>query len=208
MYKKNKSLIFIAILIIFLLAIFIIAFSWESKEENIDPTKIAACPTFYFRINHLDSENFSLILSDSTSESLSMLARGQVDYAVGGRSLLPHEPNFNFSVVGHGFSFLSDQTKVIYDYQLSNIPLYTDLDIEILRENFGDLDYIAVDDVYDYLEDNIVITEWDNSDFNRAEIVHLIRYDNSRVIESRLPTVFCQNICDYSIVDNIKNSIN
>ncbi len=208
MYKKNKTLIFVSIIIIFLLVIFILTFSWERTEKDLNVIKIAACPTFYYKINKLNSDNFSVILTNSTSESLKLLESGQVDYAVGGRTLLPYEPRFDFNVIGEGFSFLSDKSKIIYDYQLKNHLIYTDLDLDVLKKNFGDLNYNLVDNIYNYLKDNIVITSWDNTDFDRAEIVHLLKFDNSRIIESRLPTVFCKNICNYAIIDNIKKTVN
>jgi len=208
MIKGNKTLIFISILIVFLFTIFILVFAWEDKKKDLDLIKVAACPTFYYKINKLNSDNFSVILTNSTSESLNMLKLGQVDYALGGRILFPHEPNFEFNVVGEAFSFLSSQSKIVYDYQLLKHSIYTDLDIDILKKNFGDLDYIAVDNVYNHLENNIVVTSWDNTDFSRAEIIHLLKHDNSRIIESRLPTVFCYDKCSYNIIDNIKKAIN
>ncbi len=207
MYKKNKILIFFSIFIVFLFSIFIILIL-EDKEKDSDLVKVVACPSFYYRINKLNSAKFSLILTSSTSESLKILESGQADYAVGGRILYSHEPSFDLSIIGEGFSFLSNKSRIVYNYQLQDHLIYTDLDTDILSKNFGDLNYNIVDDVYKYLEDAIVITSWDNTDFNRAEIVHLLNNDNSRNIKSRLPTVFCQNKCNYDIISNIKKILN
>lgn len=210
MFKNYKNLIFLFLLstLIFISYYFMLK---RSNEENIvDIISIAACPTFYYRLGNLkNNENYSIILTDSTAVSLEMLANLEVDYAIGGREIMPYEPNFNYQAIGEGFSFISNETLVIYDYELSSYLIYSDLDKEILIENFGDLDYNIVEDVYEYLKDgNLIITTWENSDFNKAKIVHLLKADNLRNIKSRLPTVFCQKTCNNDIIENIKNVMN
>ncbi len=210
MLKKYKNLIFLFLLSVSIFISYFLIFNKNNEETVVDIITIAACPTFYYRLDNLkNNENYSIILTDSTAISLEMLGKRQVDYAVGGREIMPYEPNFNYEAIGEGFSFISNESLVIYDNDLLSYTLYTDLDLDLLRSNFGDLNYEIVDDVYDYLKDNnIIITSWENSDFNRARIVHLLKDDNLRNIKSRLPTVFCQKTCNYDIIDDIKNLMN
>ncbi len=206
---KYKSLIIILFSLIVIIALVLIFSKNIENDENHSIIKISACPTFYQFLKKLNNnDNYFIIPTSSTSESLEMLENEEVDYAVGGRILMPGEANFSVVTIGEGFSFLSDKNLVVYDYNLSSYKLYTDLDLDLLRDNFGDLNYEIVDNVYDYLENNIVITSWENTDFNQAAIIHILKADNSRNIKSRLPTVFCKKICNDDIIKNIKNIIN
>lgn len=209
MFKKYKNFIFIIISLLILILILFIIFRNVIEKNNVSLIKIATCPTFYSKLSQLNSSsNYSVILTSSTSASLKMLEDNEVNYALGGRVLMPEEASFSFEVIGDGFSFLSDKTKSIYDYNLVNYTIYSDLNIDLLRANFGDLNYQKVDIVYNYLENNIVITSWENTDYSQSEIVHILKADNNRNIKSRIPIVFCQNICNDDIIKDIKNIIN
>jgi hypothetical protein len=168
MLKKYHKFIIIIILLIILIILFFILFKSLVKEDKNDSlVRIATCPTFYQFLNQLNNNhNYSVILTSSTSASLAMLEKKYVDYAVGGRKLMPEERNFNFVVVGEGFSFISDKSFFLYDYDLGLYPIYSDLDLDLLKTNFGDLNYQIVDNVYDYLKTNIVMTSWENTDYS------------------------------------------
>lgn len=203
--KKNYFkyfLLFFVIIFFILVLIFIL-----NKNEKI--VKIAVCPSFYNSLkNGLDKDYYSVILTNSTSESLALLSQKKVDYALGGRILRPEEPRFNYRIIGDGFSFLAFKELTIYDYNLSLYPIFTDLDTNLVKENFGSLDISLVDDVYEYLEAGVIITSWDNTDYSRASIVHLLKVDDSRNLKSRLPIVYCYNNCQKNVVSEIKNIIN
>lgn len=209
MFKKYKNLIIIIISFLILFILFFIFLKNIKEDDSYDLVKIATCPTFYSNLSQLNSiDHFSVILTSSTSDSLAMLEKRQVDYALGGRTLMPEEQNFSFEIIGEGFSFLSDRSFSLYDYNLSSHTIYSDINLDVLKANFGDLNYQIVDNIYDYLEDNLIITAWENTDYTQAEIVHLLRFDNSRNIKSRIPIVYCQNTCDNDIIKKIRNIIN
>lgn len=205
----NKKILFITTLSLFIFIVAALIFVFNKEKESSSTVKVATCPTFYESLNKLNNKSdYSIILTSSTGASLAMLRRGQVDYVLGGRILYPNEANFNQQIIGEGFSFLSQRNFSVYDYDLYSYPIYSDLSEDLLRENFGNLDYNIVDDVYDHLNENLVITSWENTDFSRAEIVHLLRVDGSKNIKSRLPIVFCYDKCQNEIVEDIKGVVN
>jgi hypothetical protein len=200
---KNKK-----IFIIFLIVVIIILFLFFFYNKQKEPYKISVCPTFYnFLNNNLDNEEFLVILTSSTSESLDLLEKKEVDYALGGRVLKPDEKKFNYHIIGEGLSFLSFASLTIYDYDLSRYPIFTDLDIQNIEDLFGKLDIQVVDNVYDYLEKGLIITSWDNTDYSRAEVAHLLRVDGSRNLYSRLPIVYCSKNCPDNVIEKIKKTL-
>lgn len=201
--NKNHYLIFTLVLLMALVIFY------SNKKEGLEKIKIAVCPSFYETLSQgLNSNDFSVVLTPSTASSLSLLSQGRVDYVLGGRILRPDEPSFNSEIVGQGLSFLAIDQLYIYDYELSLYPIFSDLDPNLLEANFGSLKLSLVDNVYDFLSEGIIITSWDNTDYARAEIVHLLRADDSRNLKSRLPIVYCPSDCKDDIIIKIKNLIN
>lgn len=144
----------------------------------------------------LDLEKYQVIETESTAQSIALLKNGQVDMILAGRTLKPNEPQLDHLLIEDGYSFLSSQEKIIFINQLNNYNIYTDLDAETIKEKFFVEKIETVDNVYEYLNKGIVITSWENTNYNKAEIIHLLDRGGERVILSRRPTVYCPNACD------------
>ena len=83
----------------------------------------------------------------------------------------------------------------LYENELNNYQIYTDLNREEIREKFNLSKIIQVDNIYQYMDKGIIITSWENTDFSQAETVHLIQSDGERVALTRRPTLYCSNSC-------------
>ncbi len=200
---KNKIIIPTILFIVIAIGFFV--FSFDKQDENqiltdaIPPqekTKIAACPTCYELSKKLDLEKYQIINTNSTAQSIAFLESGQVDMILAGRTLKPNEPQMDYLLIDEGYSFLSNQETTIFIDQLNNYNVYTDLNAEELKEKFLIKNIQTVDNVYEYLDKGIIITSWENTDYNQAEIVHLLERDGERVKLSRRPTIYCPNVCD------------
>jgi hypothetical protein len=174
----------------------------EVKKEK---TKIASCPTYYQRLkNSLDLSNYEVIATSSTAESLDLLKKDRVEAVIAGRILKPNEPKFNSIVLKEGCSFLAQKTQNIYLEDLSNYNFYTDLDLEIIKEKFSIDKIEKVENVYDYLEKGIIITSWKNNDYLKAEIIHLLEKNNTRVEFSRQATFYYKNKIKSDIIYDVE----
>lgn len=67
---------------------------------------------------------------------------------------------------------------------------------KIIKEKHEQRKIQTVDNVYKYLDKGIVITSWENADYTKAEIFHLLERNGERVRLSRRPTLYCPNVCD------------
>ncbi len=191
---SNKSLLVFLCLVVCL----VVVLNKDSigglfKKEK---TVIVACPTYHKIIEKIDSDNYEFVFSSSTAESLNLLQNGQADMALSGRVLKPNEPFFSSLVAGEGYSFLADKPALVYSYELNNYKFYTDLKIESVKDNLQIKNVEKVDNVYDYLEKGIVITSWENTDYSRAEIVHLFKDNGKRLELSRRPVIYCSSSCN------------
>lgn len=200
----KKSFIFVSILF---MALFLSA--CDDKQdvlENIEKMKISACPTFqsFFEEN----EKIDLIRSNSTSQSLSLLKNWTVDYAIGWRTPKPNE-NFEYKNLWSGYSFLSKNSQTISDQDLQKIKFYTDLQqVSDIKKIFWIQSLEKVENIYDYIQENIIISSWENTDYSKANIVHVLRPNWERYIESRIPILYCKEKCDKNIIKTIKEFLN
>lgn len=196
--------IFISILLIaaFSIGCFIIVNtnidSRADANELPDSTiiKVAACPTCFDLAKNIQAEKYEIIKTGSTAESLVLLQNNTVDLVLAGRTLKPHEPQMDSLLIKQGYSFLSSSNATIFIDQLKNYKIYTDLDEEELKQNFNIEKIQTVDNVYEYLDEGIIITSWENTDYTKAAIVHVLENNNRRVRLSRRPTVYCPNVCE------------
>lgn len=178
----------------------------EVKKEKI---RIASCPTYYQKLkNSLELSDYKVIATSSTAESLDLLKKNQVEAVVAGRTLKPNESNFYSIVLKEGFSFLSQKSQTIYWDDLVNYNVYTDLDPEIIKEEFLIKKIKRVESVYDYLEEGIIITSWENTDYSKAELVHLLEKDNTRADFSRQATFYYKDELEHIIVGDIEKIFN
>ncbi len=198
--KKTLIILFSVIVI----AVIWVAFNFDKRDDatvGISQTpaperiKIAACPTCFALSDKLDTQKYHVIPTESTAQSIALLESGQVDMILAGRTLKPHEPQLDYMVIDEGYSFLSSHEQVVYIDQIKNEPMYTDISPEIITNIFPMQQIEHVDNIYDYLDQGIVITSWENTDYTRAAIVHVLEENGQRERLSRRPTVYCLNVC-------------
>lgn len=206
-FSYNKF--FIALLLIFF--IFFLSACNLNKDKkdndaNLVPTrlKIAACPTCYELIKDIQLDNYEIIPTMSTAESLLLLQNQEVDMILAGRTLKFDEPDLPHLLIKDGYSVLSAQEETIYLSELLDYIIYTDLNPQVVQSFFPAQVVNKVDDVYQYLDQGIIVTTWENTDYARASIVHLLENDGSRVELSRRPTVYCSQTCDQFAQDLVQ----
>lgn len=157
-------------------------------------TRIAVCPTFAdYNLDGLFPD-IELVPTNSTAQSLSMLRDDRVDHVVAGRKLLPHEEYLNFKstiLENVGYSFLSSLVNSITTRDYDGVDFFTDLDVDVLKKELGIKTITKVDDVYAFLDKGVVITSVENTDYTRADLVHVFEADQSRRVRlSRTPILY------------------
>jgi hypothetical protein len=198
---------------IFTVVVLVIFFLGNSKQTEPmlttslptkEKIKIAACPTCYEADKKLDKEKYEIVPTATTAESATLLARGSVDMLLAGRTLKPSEAAADFLVLTGGYSFLGDKQLNLDINEIKDRTIFTDLDPVELKNNLPDFTFKQVDDVYDYITKGIVLTTWENTDYSRAEIVHVYENNGRRLAMSRRPTLYCPTNCQDEVATDIK----
>ena len=166
---------------IFILGIGIfVSLGSESSEtliyENGDEKKrikIAACPTCIDSVGTIEDERYEIVPTASTAESLQLLRYEEVDMILAGRTLKPGEAKMEAIVLEQGYSFLSKEGGFLYRDELHDQTFYTDLKKEEIEKKIALETIQEVEDVYEYIDQGIIITSWENTDYGRAKIVHI-----------------------------------
>lgn len=195
---KNKIITLIVLVLVIIAGFFIFNFNRQNKDQNVmkeslvqEKIKIAVCPTYYELSDKLDINKYQIIKTNSTAQSVNLLNNNEVDIILSGRTLKPDEPQLNHLLIGDGYSFLSNQELTIYIDQLNQYNIYTDLsNTEELKEKLFTKKIETVKNVYEYLDKGIVITSWENTDYDKIKIVHLLEENGERVKLSRRATVY------------------
>ncbi len=204
---KNINILIAGLAIVIFSALAITILNSKADEIDTQKTKVAVCPTYYELAQNLDPQKYEIIHTSSTSESLSLLQEMRVETVLAGRTPKPNEKNNLDSVIlDEGYSFLSSESMSIYGKDLKNYNIYTDLPANTF-ENIPEIEKIQqVDDVYEYPDKGIIITSWENTDYNRAEIVHVMETADKRLAISRQPTIYCLDSCKKNHIETlIKN---
>lgn len=196
----NKNTIFI-ILLFFLITLSM--FFIKNGNSNIknaennnmveNKIKVAVCPTFYdYNLSNI-LNNYETIKTSSTAESLNLLSSNLVDYVLAGRKLKPNEENndLEFKILENiGYSFLSNKINSITTEYFDSHVFYTDLDLENIKKDLNIKNIQKVDNIYDYLDNGIIITLIENTDYSRANLVHVLDENNNRLKLSRTPILY------------------
>lgn len=167
MQVKNNPTIILSILVLVVSGFFTWQYFSASSELERDISEqdkkiiIAACPTCYELAKKLDSEKYDLIPTASTAESVALLVNKKADMILAGRTLKQYEPDLPSLILRDGYSFLGKEEQIINESDLAEYDIYTDLDREELQEVFGPLKFQTVEDVYQYLNDGLIITSWE-----------------------------------------------
>lgn len=184
--------------------------SLNACDFPLGKKRIAACPTFHRHLKILDQEKFDFYLTGSTAESLDLLENHKVDIVLAGRTLMPYEKESANKMAGDNdkyYSFLSKDTRTIYSERFDLYDFYTDLPEDEIRRDLNIERVRRVGEVYEYLDKGIIITSWNNTNFNKANIVHVLNQDGSRLELSRIPIIYYRNECDLNLIGEIEESI-
>ncbi len=170
----------------------------KPEEETLI---IAACPTFHYILDEIDLKG---IRTESTAKSLELLENGNVDLVISGRPLKIDEADFFFEIVGSGYDFVSVNGMIINESEMSSMIFYTDMDIKDVLSDFkylSDENLNEVDDIDDYLDKGIVITQLNEM---KGENVHVFKNNGHRVRSSRRPRLYFKSHPDKEIIERIK----
>ncbi len=157
--------------------------------------RIAACPTFHYKLEELEKNGFEVVRTDSTADNIRKLSEKTIDAFISGRALRPGEPDFRSEVVGEGFSFIFSERIDVTVEQLNyvDVVFYTDQDPGKVIETFGFVEEENIevtDSVYEKLDEGIVITSVENTDYSSSGMVNVYNEDGKRVRQSRTPVLY------------------
>lgn len=220
---KNKLILIILGFVAILTILFLSSRTGESLDSSSgdilgdtgtrNRMRIAVCPTFYSLVDDLDTEKYEIVRTASTAENIILIESGEVEYMIPGRALAPWEPELDSIVLSddesYSFIGLIEEPLYITDERndLENFSIYTDQDPDRIEELFGVSDVNFVRDVYQHLEDGIIITSWGNTSYAQGIPVSILNEDGSRVAESRRGTLYCLDTCDTAPVRRLLNDI-
>lgn len=160
---------------------------------DLEGNEIASCPTFWHMLEGLEDEDLEKYYTESTGQNVQGVLSGDIDAFISGRALHPEEPDLNRKILGPGFSFISDESREVFVGSLDEYEFYTDESKEEVIDSFEgitDDNLHRVEDVYGYLENGLVITSLENTDYSRGEIVHVLYENGSRHRYSRTPALY------------------
>jgi len=205
---SKKYLIPILIIMLAVASVFVISRSEAKKSGDKiikkEKIKIATCPTYYDILSSLDGEEYEVIKTDSSSASLYLLGEFMVDYVLSGRPLKPGEGIFQREYIAkNGYSFVGNEERVINKDSLNSEVICTDIDRHEVEINFNLL-ATQVDNIKECPQEAIVVTSWDNTNYEEVSPIHVINSDGSRHFLSRTPIVYCQEECPEKIINQIK----
>ncbi len=172
--------------------------SQDSHRASNEPggqekIRIATCPTYYEVGENMNTEEYEVIKTASTAESLSLINNDEVNMILAGRMLKPEEPQLLFEISGVGYSFISDKELSIQEEEIAAYNFYTDLSSNYIIDTFSHMisDNVSeVENIYSYLDQGIGITSAENTDYSRGNLVHIYNRDGTRLSFSRTPILY------------------
>lgn len=150
-----------------------------------------------------------MVKTNSTAESISLLRNGDVAIVLSGRKPLVNESDLVYKIASlpNRYSFLSKDSKTVSSEELSSMTAYTDQDTVTIRNLFNINKVENVENVYTFLDKGVVIASWENSDYTKASVVHVLQSNGTRHQNSRIPVIYSRNekILDdmYSLLNNL-----
>jgi hypothetical protein len=169
----------------------------EEAEKEI--LSVAVCPSFYNLLS--GNGSIDIIKTDSTSESLELIEKGEVDAVISGRALKKEEPQLSYQIIGDGYDFLYKDEVIILEKEMEFIPFFTNIDVDKIISDFQYIskeNILKVDNVFDYLEEGVVITLLEDKLI--GEVAHILKEDGTRVYLSRRPRI-------YYLGEEVKNEV-
>ena len=199
---EEKNFMIFGFIFIVICTVFFIIFTKKDSNnkvigvqetENSPDVVLAICPTYHFLIDNLEESGFEVIKTNSTSQSISLLREGKADLIISGRKPMPDEKDLKYRAVeleGH-YSFLSATSNSIYENNLNRYQVYTDQEVSDIRKTFNlEENIVRVENVYEYLNEGIVITSWSNTDYSQSAVVHVLNSTGVRNPYSRMPFIY------------------
>lgn len=206
--KKNTIII---VLFIILLGITISVIN--NKRENLEvkkdlkQIKIAICPTYQYLKEEINNYGYEVVKTKSTAQSINLLRKGEVNIVLSGRKPMPNESDLAYKIIllPNRYSFLSKNSKTVFSEELKSLVVYTDQDTQAIKTIFNIDNVKKVENVYMFLDKGIVITSWDNTDYKKASVVHILENNKNRHQNSRIPIIYSK---DEKLLDQIYKSLN
>lgn len=207
--KKHEYLVTFSIISIIALSGFVVVASRaQNNVNNIEQTekiKMATCPTYYNIATSLPALEYEVVRTNSTAESVGLLGNGLVDYVLSGRQLKPNEGYFEREFISkEGYSFVSTKDKIVNINNLEDEIVCTDLDKEIVETDLNLKNITQIQEISECESGSIIITSWDNTDYNKFKVVHVVNSDGSRHVLSRTPILYCRDKCPQNIINQLK----
>lgn len=205
---KNSTKITIAIIALFIITCAVGMAIMSNKEVNPDSSgkivpgtkdseaiKVAICSTYQYLFDEISAYGYVVVKTNSTAESIDRLRKREVDVVISGRKPLPSELDLQYKmlVLPNRYSFLSTESIPVTSEDLGLSKVYTDQNIEEIKTQFTLNEIKSVNNVYEYLNEGIVITSWENTDYSKASVVHVLQRDGTRHPNSRTPVVYSTN---------------
>lgn len=200
-----RKILITSIILGFLALIFVLLNDNNKKNLSFQSLSVATCPTFLESLENFWKDKGAVASTNNTAESLQLLSKNEVDFVISGRPLKPGEGEFeHFFINRSGYSFVGTFEANLYLSDLKNLPIYTDLDIDQIKKDLDLNNLIFIDNIYNRPQPSLAITSWENTDYSRAQIVHILNLDGSRHPLSRTPILYC-NKCAQEVVSMFKN---
>lgn len=203
---KTKIIPIFFILFIILLAL---AFRELIEDENVLKNEvsrgklIAACSIPYNKYKSLIPYPHKIIETSSTAESMELMKMNKVDLVISSRTKLTEERAEKGFVLKKGYAFLSNRQFFVFQEELSSYKIFTDQDVDLIKDLFSLEEVEFVFNPYDFLDKGIVITSWDNFDYSKAELVHVFNNKGEVLLASRQPALYCLNSCEEGFFEEI-----
>lgn len=198
----KKSIITIIVFVIIVIFLLVILKNYNNDQKlsidslRLEKIKIAACPACFSVIQKLGQSQYEIVPTASTAESVMLLEKGLVDFIIAERTHKPGEPLLDYHIIEQGYSFLGETEKTIRAEDLVKYEIFTDQDPEEMKLLFPIGNVVTVDNVYEYLDKGIIVTSWENTDYTKAQIIHILENDGERLVLSRRPTLYCLSSCN------------
>ncbi len=195
--KKSILVILIGIVILFTFPLSRLFKNYPIGElkgidnEDFSNITVAACPTFYYILDDLKKEGFSVKKTNSTKENFQAMQDGLADFSISGRGVLKGEKYFPSLIIGPGYVFLFYEEFILLKEDMNKFMFFTDLSSTEIIEEFEHIsssNIREVKQVEDYLKKGVVITSPENEE--KGSLVHVIQENEERVRLSRVPRLY------------------
>ncbi len=191
--KSIQSKIIIGVIVFIVLSLVVLDFFAPDEQYFTEEITVAACPTFHYLADKLDiNEQITIIKTNSTPETITMVEQGLVDFGIARRFSLDNS-SVSYQVVGPGYDFISSVELVIEEEDMGVFTYYTDVEKDIVLSDFNYIEeenLTLVDNPLEHLGDGIVITVLQSEVTDEMQNVHIVTSNEQRLRLSSLPILY------------------